>query len=365
MHPTPFPWFRLFQLVVVGFAIWFLYQTWQLWLLVLSALILAAAMLPAARWAERRRIPRTVTVITIYLAVAVVLAVLGGFLVPAVAEQGREFLRQVPALLANLRGWFGALSRLGGEWAVPLPSPENWEQLGPALVENTLRATAGVVGGALGLLLVLFLAAYLVVDGDRISRGLLALVPPTAHARVAALTETVLDRMGAYVRGQIIASGCVGVVLGVGLSLLGVPYALLIGGLAAALNVIPFVGATIASVLGILTALNLSFWLALWTALLFWGTNLVEGKVLVPQLVGRATGLHPLAVMLALLAGAKLAGLVGALVAVPLLAGGWEILRALWIAPMQDEEAAVGRSGSDATSAELMQARRRRIHHQQ
>ena len=67
--------------------------------------------------------------------------------------------------------------------------------------------------------------------------------------------------------------------------------------------------------------------LAIATTLLFWGTNLLEGKLLVPQLVGRATGLHPLAVMLALLAGAHLAGLIGALVAVPFLAAVWEIVR--------------------------------------
>jgi predicted PurR-regulated permease PerM len=149
--------------------------------------------------------------------------------------------------------------------------------------------------------------------------------------------------MGAYVLGQIVASVCVGIVLGLGLWLLGVPYALLIGGLAAALNVIPFLGATLASVLGILTALNVSLPLAVSTALLFWGTNVVEGKILVPQLVGRTTGLHPLAVMLALLAGAKLGGLVGALVAVPFLAAGWEILGTLWLAPMNDADGTVER----------------------
>lgn len=333
-HPTPFPWSRLLQLLAVVAGIWFLFHTWQLWLLVLSALILAAAMLPAARWGERRRIPRAVTVMVIYLGVALILSALGGILIPALAEQGPQFLRQLPALLANLKGWLGVLSRLGGEWAIPLPTAESLDQIGPALIENTLRATAGVVGGVLGILLILFLAAYMVVDSERISRGLLALIPPEARPRVPALAEPVLQRMGGYVRGQIVASGFVGIILALGLWLLGVPYALLIGGLAAVLNVIPFLGSTLASVLGILTALNVSLLLAIWTALLFWGTNLIEGKFLVPQLVGRATGLHPLAVMLVLLVGAKLGGLVGALVAVPLLAGGWEILRALWVEPM-------------------------------
>lgn len=88
--------------------------------------------------------------------------------------------------------------------------------------------------------------------------------------------------------------------------------------------------------MGILTALNLSVSLAIWTALLFWGTNVIEGKFLVPQLVGRATGLHPLAVMLVILVGAKVGGLIGALVAVPVLAGGWEIVRVLWVVPNEN-----------------------------
>jgi predicted PurR-regulated permease PerM len=339
-----FPWSWLWRLLAVIAGLWLVVNTWQLWLLLLTALILAAAMLPAARWGERRRIPRIVTVGAIYLGAAVLLFLLGRFLVPALLEQGGQFARQLPAIVANVKGWLGNLSQLGGDWAILLPGAQSWEKIGPGLVENTLRATAGVVGGLLGLLVILILAAYVVVDAPRISRGLLALVSPEARPKVAALAEPVLRRMGGYVRGQIVVSSCVGIILALGLWLLGVPYALLIGGLAAALNVIPFLGSILAAVLGILAALNLSLPLALWTTLLFWGTNVIEGKLLVPQLVGRATGLHPLAVMLVLLAGAKLGGLVGALVAVPLLAGGWEIVRALWVAPLNAVEAAGDRA---------------------
>lgn len=341
-RPDTFPWSWLWQLLAVAAGLWLAVHTWQLWLLVLSALILAAAMLPAVRWAERWRIPRAVTVIAIYAGLVMLLSLLGRFLVPVLVEQGGQFASQLPAILANLKDWLGDLSRLGAEWALPLPKVESLERLGPALIENTLRATAGVVGGMLGLLLILVLAAYLVVDADRIGRGLLALVPADARAPVVALADPVLQRMGGYVRGQIVVSGCVGLILAIGLGLLGVPYALLIGGLAAALNVVPFLGSTLAAVLGILTALNLSLPLAVWTGLLFWGTNVIEGKLLIPQLVGRATGLHPLAVMLVLLVGAKLAGLVGALVAVPLLAGVWEVARSLWVAPMETATVADG-----------------------
>jgi predicted PurR-regulated permease PerM len=98
---------------------------------------------------------------------------------------------------------------------------------------------------------------------------------------------------------------------------------------AAVLNVVPFVGSLVAAVLGIMSALSESLGLAIATALLFWATNLLEGKLLAPQFVGRATGLHPLAVLIALLAGAHLGGLIGALVSVAFLAAAWEIVRAL------------------------------------
>ena len=97
-------------------------------------------------------------------------------------------------------------------------------------------------------------------------------------------------------------------------------------------------GSPAAAVLGILAALNISPTLALWAALVFWGANLLEAKLLVPQLVGRATGLHPLAVLVAILVGAKLAGIIGALIAVPLLAGAWEILWVLYIEPREQTE---------------------------
>ena len=97
------------------------------------------------------------------------------------------------------------------------------------------------------------------------------------------------------------------------------------------LNVVPFVGSFVAAGLGILSALNESLTLALATAGLFWGTNLLEGKFLAPHFVGRATGLHPLAVLLALFAGVHLGGLIGALVSVPLVAGAWELVRHLYL----------------------------------
>lgn len=328
-------WPLVLQVLGVVAAVWLVVHTWQIWLLVFTALIIAAAILPAARLGERWRIPRGATVLGVFVGFAGVLGLMGRLLWPALKEQGIQFMDQLPGLVENVRQWLGDLDIFLVRWGASLPAPkaENLQSIAGTLLANTLQATAGALGFVVGVLAIIFIAAYLVMDAPHIGQTLLALLPPRHRPRAEALAEPVLDRIGGYVRGQIVSSVCVGAVLAVGLGLLGVRYALLIGALAAVLNVVPFVGSLAAAVLGILSALNESLGLAVATAFLFWGTNFLEAKVLAPHFVGRATGLHPLAVLLALLAGAHLAGLIGVLVAVPALAAAWEITRTLWVDP--------------------------------
>ena len=328
------PWPLVFQVLGVIAAVWFVVRTWQLWLLVFTALVLAAAMLPAARALERVRVPRGITVLGVYVIAFGVFSLMGRLLWPALSEQGRQFMEQLPRMVENVKGWIGGFRVWIEQWGawIPTPKPGSLDNVFGGVIGSTFAVTAGAVGAVVGLLAILVIAAYLVIDVEHLGRGLLRLVPPRRRDTVAALGEPVLDRMGAYVRGQLAVSLCVGVMLALALSVLGVRYALLIGALAAVLNVVPWIGSLVASVLGILSGFNDSVGLGLATAAVFAISNLIEAKLLVPLLVGRATGLHPLAVMLALLAGAQLAGLIGALVAVPLVAALWEILETVYIA---------------------------------
>jgi len=335
MPTSRLPWPLVGQLLLVVAGVWLIIQTWQIWILVFTALIVAAAMLPAARRAQRHRIPRGLTVLGTYLLAAAVLSLRGRLLWPALSQQWGQFMDQLPRLVDNVRKWLGTFDVWIGQWgaSLPVPNPGDVQSLATALFANTLTVTAGALGAAFGLIAVLVIAAYFVMDAEDLGRGLLALVPPEYRASVAALGEPVLERIGGYIRGQILSSLCVGALLAVGLTVLGVRYALLIGALAAVLNIVPFVGALIAAVLAVLTALNESLGLALATAALFTATSLLEGKFLAPHFVGRATGLHPLPVLVALLIGGHLAGLIGALVSVPLLAAIWEIARRMYVTP--------------------------------
>jgi predicted PurR-regulated permease PerM len=332
------PWPLVFQMLAVAAAVWLFIATWQVWLVLFIALIIAAAILPAARLGERYRLPRGVTVLIVYAAVAGVMALMGRLLWPALSEQWSQFISALPRYIENVKGWVGDLRYFLDRWGATLPTPktDNLDAVAGTVLANTFKVTAGTVGVVFELLAVLVVAAYLVIDGPRVGRTLLALLPPGARPTATRLAPPVLDRIGGYVRGQLISSVCVGALIAIVLTALGVRYSLLIGALAAVFNIVPFVGASIAAVMAVLAALNESAVLAALTLAAMLVAQSVEGKFLAPHFVGRATGLHPLAVLLALLAGAHLAGLIGALVAVPFVAGLWEICRVLWVEPRRN-----------------------------
>jgi predicted PurR-regulated permease PerM len=329
------PWPLVLQVIAVLAALAFIVATWQVWLLVFTSLIIAAAILPAARLGQRYRVPRGVTVLLVYILVAAVFTSMGRLLWPALSEQWQQFLDQLPRLIDNVRGWIGNVTYFFGQWGASMPSPksDNVQGIAGLLLGNALRVTTGALGAVFELLAILVITAYLVIDAREVGHTLLALLPPQHRPTATRLTPAVLDRIGGYVRGQLVSSFFVGVLIAVALSLIGVKYALLIGALAAVLNVVPFVGATVAAVLATLSGLNDSLPLAAIALVVMIACQTVEGKLLAPYFVGRATGLHALAVLVALLAGFHLAGLIGGLVAVPLLAGLWEIVRTLWVDP--------------------------------
>ncbi len=333
----------IFQVLGVAAAVWLLIATWQVWMLVFTALVIAAAILPAARLSERWRVPRGIVVLIVYAAVAGVFTLMGRLVWPALSEQWIQFMDQLPKLIANVRGWLGIVDFWLGQWGASLPAPkpdqvEGLAGIASVLLGNAFRITTGAVGAVLEVLGVLVVAAYLVIDAREIGHTLVALLPVEYRATATRLAPAVLNRIGGYVRGQLVSSFFVGVLIAVALSVVGVKYALLIGALAAVLNIVPFVGATIATVLAVLSALNDGVVRAAITVPVMVACQTVEGKLLAPYFVGRATGLHALAVLVALLAGFRLGGLVGGLVAVPFVAGAWEVVRTLWVDPRRAEQ---------------------------
>ncbi len=327
-------------LLVVG-TLWLLYLCLDIVLLALIAIVVAAAILPLADALQRRRVPRAVTVAGVYAIGLGILTLLGMLLAPVVTEQAQLLADRLPQFRQSVNDWLASarvgLGRFTGGRPIELPGM-GMEQIGPllqGLVERSLRATRGLFTGALAGLIVLFVAGYVVIDRRRLADGLLRFVPRPHRDRTAQVAADVLRRMGGYIRGQIIVSACAALILTVGLALVGFEAPLLIGVLAGALNFVPYLGSTVSFILAVLLALNSSPFTIVGVLAVFAVEQFLEGNFLVPYFTGRQVELHPLAVLAALIIGANLAGILGALVAVPLTAGVDAVLQDTYLKALE------------------------------
>jgi hypothetical protein len=188
---------------------------------------------------------------------------------------------------------------------------------GTSLLGSTLAIVTGLVTLVTDIFLILAITFYLLLDGRSMHNRALRLLPVTTRERWFFVEATLNRVLGGYIRGQILVALTVGVAAGVGSALLGVQYPLVIGLLAFFFEFIPLIGPVLGMVPAVIIAFFQSPGLALWVIVYFIVLQQIESNIIVPRVSGHAVGLHPLAALLALLAGVELGGLGGALLAVP------------------------------------------------
>lgn len=308
-------------------VLWVLAAAVVLWrlrnlvMLVIIAFILASAILPLALRLEKRGVSRVLTVIGVFVLVFAGVTVLGVLTAPAIGGQFERLAVRAPEQINRASGWLTErLSRLANH---PVRMPEVSGQIAQYLrvaAERTLQITAGAAGAAAGLLLVVVLAGFMVIDSGRFRAGFLRFVPPGKQGSAAGQWDQVQERVGGYVSGMGLISLEKGIVLTGGLWLLGVPSALLLGLLACVLNFIPYVGFWSVFLLAELLAFNADPIKGVWVFALFMGHEWFKSGFLGPYLVGRTMKLHPAVVLVTIAAGTELFGILGTFVAVPLAA---------------------------------------------
>lgn len=306
----------------------------------LMAFVFAYITHPIVRAFERRKVPRFIAVLLVYLGFGLVLA-LSSLLIADMASALARLAGDLPRILAPLLLWVENLPAQIGQLEVPPAFEEVFAQaaLGlQTLLQNfvqtllgflqTLLAEGGnlvgflafLVGGALQLIAALIISIYLLYDLPKISQTFLQAVPLPYQPLVSDIGNKLERAVGGYLRGQILVAMAVGLIIAAGLWIFGVPLAVPLGFLAAVFNIIPYVGVIVSTVPAMLMALTVG-WpqvLAVLGVVVF--ANQLEAHVLGPRILSRTTALHPVSVIGALLVGAGLYGLIGALLAVPLLA---------------------------------------------
>ena len=315
------------QLVVILSAIALLWVAGQIIgrllhivVVVLLAIVLAYALDPALSWAGKL-LPRAVGAILIYAAALGVIAGLALFLGPPLIQQSESFVTRMPDYINQLNGY-------SASHGIDLGS--SVRDLARSALGSVVNLVAALAAGLADGVLVLFLGFWFMVDGRRIGELANRLVPPNQRDKVRFIEDTVSRVLGAYIRGQILMATIIGTSAGVGSWLLGVHYPVLIGLLAFLFELIPMVGPILGSLPAIAISLTQPFPLVLYVIAFFVVMQLIENNLLAPRITGGAVGLHPLVAVLAIVAGADLGGIVGALFAVPVAGVASVLIAAAW-----------------------------------
>ena len=249
----------------------------------------------------------------------------------------------VPPAARDVRDLVPRLPGIGRQWVtatiavletVPFLAGVDIAQSLGQLVDQLLQQVANLVGQALKVVqfavsflttaldsvFVLILALYLTADATRIRSWAIGFVPPSRRPRASRIAGHVGTRLGGWLRGQLLLSAIIGVVVLVGLLALGVPYAVLLALVAAVGEAVPMVGPILSAIPAVLVGLTQSPTTGLLVLALYVVVQQLENHLIVPQVMERAVEIHPLAIMLALLAGSQLMGITGAILSVPVAA---------------------------------------------
>jgi predicted PurR-regulated permease PerM len=302
--------------------VWTLYQVRDTLLLIYVAGLIAVGIAPIVDRIEQQRLmrgfrlPRWAAILSVYAVLFTVIALFVMLMVPPLATQARELIAAAPDLLSRGQRWLidqGILVR-----EITISEAVRQAPVGGSdAVTTVLGAIWGFVGGIFGVVTILIVAFYLLVDAENIVRALVRMFPRPERARVRDAFRRGGEKVSAWLAGQLLLGAIIGTTAAVGLWILGVPYFYVLALIAGIGELIPIVGPILAAIPAVAVAFSVSPATALGVAIFFFLQQQVENHVLVPKVMSRQVGISPVLVIMALLIGGSLLGLVGAILAVP------------------------------------------------
>lgn len=286
------------------------------------AIIVASAIEPGIEWLKTRKIPRILSVIILYFAIAALLFFFVYLIFPVLIDEFRNFSAILPHLQDRI---FGEISRLGILSYLSFFTGETPEffRIFPEQVTNVSEIfgfVSSVFGGVTTFILTIIFSFYLAAQEKGIENFLRLVVPLQQESYVLDLWKRAQKKLGIWFRTQMLLGALVGILIFFGLTLLGIRQAFFLAIIAALFEIIPIAGPILAAVPAASIAFLASPFAGLATILLYLAVQQIESHVIVPVVMKRTVDLSPLIVVIALLVGAKLGGIFGILLAVPLTA---------------------------------------------
>jgi len=320
-------WLKAIVLVVIIFFTFIIAGTITNTLVVFAlAAIVAFVLNFLVGFLVSKKVNRVIAIIFAYLALVVVMIATGFLFVPVIVDQFTTFIENIPELFQSLRDYVtfieSELRDIRFLRQLPIDLDTLIAQATNIVVEqlqNLLFLIPSLIAIVTDIFLILFIAAYMLFFLPVIASSINETFPDKIARVFNKFIEVMKTALGRYILGQLALMVAVGVLSGFGLFLIGVPFPVLLGLWAGLTEIIPILGPILGAVPAVFVALTIDPVLALWVILIFIIVQQIESSLLSPLILGGVVGLNPLLILFSIIAGAELAGILGILLAVPLL----------------------------------------------
>lgn len=291
------------------------------------AVFLAYLLNPLVDFLGERKVPRVLGILIIYLSVGAVIALLVTYTVPRIVYETTRLTERLPEFTALLTEFAADLEdRFHNSSIPPVLQDLIEENIAKsqarfiALLENSVDLLLDLFGKVFVALLTPILTFYILKDVFVIKQGISNMLPSKHRRKVLAWMSKIDATLGRWIRGQLMIAFMVGVLSSIGLSLIGLDFALLLGAVAGVLDVVPYFGPFIGGVPPVVVGLLISPAMGLKALAVIVVVQQIESNLITPQILGHSLGLHPLMVIFALLLGGELGGFLGLILSVPVAA---------------------------------------------
>lgn len=301
------------QLLLVLFLIalvWFIVQIRDIIVSIFLSYIIMAAVLPSVEFLQRKKFPKLLSVLIPYISIIILIFLLIVPLVPFVAEQIQSLIMQFPQFLNHSVETFGFTVNQA-QLEQYLTTEFN------TISQNAIDLTTKVFGGIFSVITIFVVSFYLLMYSDAFKKVLSELFHDGSREYILKTIDQVNEKLGAWLRGEIVLMLFIGFFSWVGLTILGLPYAIPLALLAGLLEIVPTLGPILSAVPAVIVAFTVSPTMALTVVVLYILIQALENQFFVPKIMQKAVGLNPVIVILSIMIGANLMGMAGALLAIP------------------------------------------------
>jgi predicted PurR-regulated permease PerM len=310
----------IIKIFLVLLALYFLFLIKDVLAILFVSLVLASAVDPWVDWMQKKKIPRALGIVFIYLVIFIVIGAVIYLIIPPIIQETKDLSNNFPRYMEKATATFSVWQEYSNSHGIVDSAKDNIGALSSNMekaLSGVFSTVSGIFGGIFSFFLILVMTFYMVVEENAIKKLVWSIAPTQHQPYIMQLINRMQRKIGMWLRGQLILSLVIFLLTYIGLSVLGVKYALVLALIAGLTEFIPYLGPMIGAVPAIFLSFSQAPILAVFVIGLYYIIQLTENNILVPKIMQKAVGLNPIISIAVLLMGFKVAGVVGAIISIP------------------------------------------------